>query len=195
MQFDQDEKLSPTEQRIQNDDERRRTGYSIGHLGGHTNGPKPETPERARERKARAIPEETFADDQELARLRHDSELKADIARDPHTMGKWCAEHSQGIDKDAGNERLMFAMLEDARNEDEGFTRSLSVLQDLIVRQRFQQGLVELNNKITPSAALPTSGRWPTVPSVPMRIGCLRCNWHTSTRSSRTPSDSLPVQP
>lgn len=149
MQFDEHQRLSPTEQRIKNDEERRRTGYSIGHLGAaHVNGPKPESTERIRERKARAIPEETFADDHELSMLRNDRSLKEEIARDPHTMVKWCAEHSQGIDKDAGNERLMFAMLEDARNEDTGFSRSLSVVQDLVVRQRFWQGLVDLNNKI-----------------------------------------------
>jgi hypothetical protein len=146
MQFERP--LSVTEQRIKNCEERRKDGYSIGHLGGHINGPKPETPERARERQARAIPEETFADDQELARLRHDRDLKADIAHDPYSMGRWCAEHGHGVDKDAGNERLMLAMLEDARNKDEGFTRSLSVLNDLLIRQRFQQGLVDLNNKI-----------------------------------------------
>lgn len=146
MQFDRP--LSVTEQRIQNSENHRTDGYSIGHLGGHINGPKPETTERARERQARAIPEDTFADDQELARLRHDRDLKADIAKDPYSMGKWCAEHGHGVGKDTGNERLMFAMLEDARNKDEGFTCSLSVLQDLLIRQRFQQGLVELNNKL-----------------------------------------------
>lgn len=150
MQFDQDQKLSPTEQRIQNDEERRRAGYSIGHLGGHINGPKPETPERARERKARAIPEETFADDQELIRLRHDRDLKADIARDPYSLGSWCAEHGrgQGIAKEAASDSLMWSMLEDAKNQDDGFTRSLVVLRDLLVRQRFQQGLIDLHNKI-----------------------------------------------
>ncbi len=45
MQFDRP--LSVTEQRIKNCEERRKDGYSIGHLGGHINGPKPETPERA----------------------------------------------------------------------------------------------------------------------------------------------------
>jgi hypothetical protein len=150
MQFDQDQKLSPTEQRIQNDDERHRSGYSIGHLGGHINGPKPETPERARERKARAIPEETFADDQELIRLRHDRDLKVDIARDPYSLGSWCAEHGrgQGIAKEAASDSLMWSMLEDARNQDAGFPASLSVLQDLLVRQRFQQGLIDLHDKI-----------------------------------------------
>jgi hypothetical protein len=151
MQFDQDKKLSPTEQRIKNDEERRRTGYSIGHLGAaHINGPRPETPERIRERKARAIPEETFSDDQELIRLRHDRDIKADIARDPYILDRWCAEHGQShaVAKEAASDRLMWSMLEDARNQDEGFTRSLFLLQDMLVRQRFQQGLVDLHNKM-----------------------------------------------
>lgn len=129
-------------------DENWKSGVSMAHLS--YNGPKPETPEHTRERKAREIPEETFASDEELSRLRHERDLKAAIAEDPHRFGRWLAKHGQGkgITQEAEREALMWAMLEDALNQDDGFPRTFATLQDLFVRRRYQKALDDLLNRL-----------------------------------------------
>lgn len=128
-----------------------KSGISVA---GFRNDPLPETPERTRERKAREIPEETFASDEELVRLRHDSDLKTAIAADPYRLGHWLAKHGQekGSTQESERNALMWAMLEDALNQDDGFSRTFAALQDSFVRQRYQQTrddlLNMLNNRI-----------------------------------------------
>lgn len=128
-------------------EERWKSGISVAGLN---NGPRPETAERARERKAREIPEETFADDETLHKLRHARDLKAAIASDPHRLGHWLAKHGQekGINRESERESLMWAMLEDALNQDDGFSRTFATLQDLLLHQRYQQALDDLLGNI-----------------------------------------------
>lgn len=149
MEFEQDNRLSALDLRNQKSSLYDNPQINIGHLGTRINGPREETPGKARERKARAIPEETFADDPQLAKLRRDRDFKAAVAGDPNFLGSWCAEKGKRIAKtdEVLRDEMMWAMLEDAIAERSDFPRTIEVIQDHAVRQHFRQTLEDLHNR------------------------------------------------